>query len=168
MTSPSARPLLLPYNERWQPGIVEVIKAVYDEFRLTWDPDAYHRDLYTIVETYVDTGGFFTVLVVRGGVIGTVAGLDMGEAAEIERLYLATDYRGRGYGRLMTEHFLDWARWTGHEKVIAWSDKRFDIAHRMYERMGFSLVGDRVLDDPDESPEWGFELSLGPAPRALK
>jgi hypothetical protein len=30
----------------------------------------------------------------------------------------------------------------------------------MYKRMGFSMTGDRVLDDPDESPEWGFELAL--------
>ena len=44
-------PQLLPYEDRWQPGIAAVIKAVYDEYRLTWDPDDYHRDLYTIQET---------------------------------------------------------------------------------------------------------------------
>jgi hypothetical protein len=29
--------------------------------------------------------------------------------------------------------------------------------------MGFTVIGDRVLDDPDESPEWGFELVLDPS-----
>ena len=168
LSAPEAAPQLLPYDDRWQPGIVDVIKSVYDEYRLTWDPDKYHRDLFTVRETYIDTGGFFSVLVLRGGVIGTVSGLDRGGEAEIERLYLAKEHRGRGYGRLMTEHFLDWARSTGHRNVIAWSDKRFDDAHRMYERMGFSLIGDRILDDPDESPEWGFELRLDPVQEAFQ
>lgn len=162
MSAPEAAPQLLPYHDRWQPGIVAVIKSVFDEYGLTWDPDSYHRDLYTVKETYIDTGGFLTVLVAEGSVIGTVAGLDRGEEAEIERLYLDRDHRGRGYGRLMTEHFLDWARGTGHRKAIAWSDKRFTVAHRMYERMNWSRVGDRVLDDPDDSPEWGFEFVLQP------
>jgi len=153
-------PQLLPYKDRWQPGIAAVIKAVYDEYRLTWDPDDYHRDLYTVQETYIDTGGFFSVLVLDGRVIGTVCALDRGAEAEIERLYLHRDHRGRGYGRLMTEHFLEWARATGHPKAIAWSDKRFNDAHEMYKKMGFTVIGDRVLDDPDSSPEWGFELDL--------
>lgn len=160
MNPTEAAPRLLPYDDAWQPGIAAVIKSVYDEYRLTWDPDEYHRDLYTVRETYIDTGGFFSVLVLRGGVIGTVAGLDRGEDAEVERLYLARDHRGQGYGRLMTEHFLDWARSTGHRKAVAWSDKRFEDAHHMYMRIGFTAVGDRVLDDPDKSPEWGFELDL--------
>ncbi len=153
-------PRLLPYENRWQPGIVSVIKSVYDEYELTWDPDEYHRDLYTVRETYIDTGGFFSVLVLDDVVVGTVSAFDRGDDAEIERLYLLKSYRGRGYGRMMTEHFLDWARATGHNRAIAWSDKRFADAHAMYKQMGFSLVGDRVLDDPDESPEWGFELNL--------
>jgi putative acetyltransferase len=154
-------PRLHPYEDRWQPGIAAVIKSVYDEYALTWDPDDYHRDLYSVQETYIDTGGFFSVLVASDEqVIGTVSALDRGETAEIERLYLLNHHRGRGYGRLMTEHFLKWARSKGHGKAIAWSDKRFTDAHEMYKRLGFSVVGDRVLDDPDESPEWGFELSL--------
>jgi len=153
-------PLLIPYKDLWQPGIATVIKCVYEEYGLTWDPEDYHRDLYTVQETYIDPGGFFSALVHNDTVIGTVAGLDKGADGEIERLYLLKRYRGRGYGRLMTEYFLEWARMKGHRRAIAWSDKNFTDAHQMYKRMGFSLIGDRVLDDPDESPEWGFTLNL--------
>lgn len=153
-------PRLIPYKDFWQPGIAIVIKGVYEEYGLTWDPDDYHRDLYTVQETYIDSGGFFSALVHNDTVIGTVAGLDRGEEAEIERLYLLRRYRGRGYGRRMTEYFLNWARIKGHRRAIAWSDKNFTDAHQMYKRMGFALIGDRVLDDPDESPEWGFKLNL--------
>ena len=156
-----AAPRILPYEDRWQPGVAAVIKSVYEEYSLTWDPDSYHRDLFTIQETYINTGGFFSVLVLDDDVIGTVSALDRGDYAEIERLYLLQEHRGRGYGRLMVEHFLEWVRSTGHGRAIAWSDKRFNDAHEMYKAMGFSVVGDRVLDDPDESPEWCFELDLG-------
>ena len=86
--------------------------------------------------------------------------LARGAEAKIERLSLHRDHRGRVYDRLMTNHFLNWARDTGHPKAVAWSDKRFNDAHEMYKKMGFTVVGDRVLDDPDNSPEWGFELDL--------
>jgi GNAT superfamily N-acetyltransferase len=161
MSAPTPTAQLLPYEDRWQPGIAAVIRTVYLEYNLTWDPDSYHRDLFTVQETYIDTGGFFYAFVLDDEVIGTVAALDRGADAEIERLYLLKEHRGNGYGRLMTEHFLEWARSTGHGKAIAWSDKLFNDAHEMYRRMGFSVTGDRVLDDPDDSPEWGFELVLG-------
>ena len=72
-----------------------MIKSVYDEYDLTWDPVDYHRDLYTIRETYIDTGGFFSALVLDGDVIGTVSALDRGADAEIERLYLLKGQIGR-------------------------------------------------------------------------
>lgn len=177
---------ILPYEDRWQPGAAAVVKAVFDEYGLTWDPDAYHRDLFTVRETYLDTGGMFSVLVLgeqladeapsHGGnpasavprpgqrrteVIGTVGGFDRGDAAEIERLYLLAEHRGRGHGRAMVEHFVRWASGRRFDRLIAWSDKRFENAHGLYQRLGFRLVGDRICPgDPDESPEWGFELDL--------
>lgn len=161
---------ILPYEDHWQPGAAAVVQAVFDEYGLTWDPDAYHRDLFTVRETYLDTGGMFSVLVLGepsaasgklARVIGTVAGLDRGDTAEIERLYLLTEHRGRGHGRAMVEHFVRWARQRGFDRLIAWSDKRFENAHGLYQRLGFRLVGDRICPgDPDESPEWGFELDL--------
>jgi hypothetical protein len=41
-----------------------------------------------------------------------------------------------------------------------WSDKRFADAHRLYERHGARVVGERVHDDPDQSHEWGLVLDL--------
>ncbi len=165
-----SRAHLLPYEDRWQPGAAAVVKAVFGEYGLTWDPDAYHRDLFTVRETYLDSGGMFSVLVLGepstasgepARVIGTVGGFDRGDAAEIERLYLLAEHRGRGHGRAMVEHFVRWASGRGFDRLIAWSDKRFENAHGLYQRLGFRLVGDRICPgDPDESPEWGFELAL--------
>jgi hypothetical protein len=41
-----------------------------------------------------------------------------------------------------------------------WSDKRFGPAHRLYGQFGAEVVGDRICDDPDKSPEWGLRIDL--------
>ena len=53
-----------------------------------------------------------------------------------------------------------WARRRGFERLIGWSDKRFEEAHGLYAKVGMGRVGERICDDPDKSPEWGFALAL--------
>ena len=78
--------------------------------------------------------------------------------AELHRLYLDAEQRGRGTGRALTEAALAWCRTRGIEELILWSDTRFDLAHRLYTRMGFRLTGERTLpDDANQSREYRFE-----------
>ena len=42
--------------------------------------------------------------------------------------------------------------------IEIWSDKRFVDAHRLYQRFGASVVGERICHDPDRAPEWGMIL----------
>lgn len=152
---------------RWAQGAIDVVRAVYDEYGFTWEPDGYHRDLFTVAETYLHTGGGFWVLVEGERVVGTVAALDRGDGVvEGERLYLLRERRGRGEGERLVRHLLDWARAAGFRRFVGWSDKRFAEAHALYEKIGMVRVGERVLDDPDESPEWGYELDLTSWPAA--
>jgi hypothetical protein len=41
-----------------------------------------------------------------------------------------------------------------------WSDKRFEDAHRLYQKLGAEVVGERICHDPDQSPEWGLLLPV--------
>jgi hypothetical protein len=41
-----------------------------------------------------------------------------------------------------------------------WSDKKLLDGHRLYEKVGAVLVGERLCHDPDQSPEWGLVLDL--------
>ena len=48
----------------------------------------------------------------------------------------------------------------GGAATLFFTDKRFDDAHRLYERFGARVEAERVHDDPDSSHEWGLVLEL--------
>ena len=152
---------IVGWEPRWQQGAIDVVRAVFDEYRFTWDAADYHRDLFTVPETYLATGGGFWVLLAEERVVGCIGAKDRGDrVVEGERLYLLAERRGRGEGERLVRHMIAWARTRGFEQLIGWSDKRFEEAHGLYAKVGMERIGERICDDPDESPEWGFALSF--------
>lgn len=161
-------------------AIQDVVHSVYDEYGFTWDPDEYHADLYDLAAFYLDCGDLFWVCEVGGKTVGCVAleffpavGGAIGTVTEqggkirvsgtdcsLERLYVHPTARRMGVGSALTKHAIAEAAARGCEAMELWSDKRFGDAHRLYGRFGAEVVGDRICDDPDVSPEWGLVLRL--------
>ena len=44
---------IMGWEPRWQQGAIEVVRAVFDEYHFTWDAEDYHRDLFSVAETYL-------------------------------------------------------------------------------------------------------------------
>ena len=130
-----------------------VVRAVYDEFSFTWDEHGYHADLRDVETSYAA----FFVAELNGRIVGT-AGLT--ERGSLERLYVLPAARGAGAGSALLAAVADEARRRGHQRLEIWSDKRFEDAHRLYQREGARVVDERVHDDPDSSHEWGLVLDL--------
>ena len=130
-----------------------VVRAVYEEFGFTWDEDGYHADLRDVERSYAA----FFVAEWGGRIVGTAGLTDHGS---LERLYVLREARGSGAGSALLQAVVDEARRRGHAQLEIWSDKRFTDAHRLYERRGARVVGERVHDDPDASHEWGLVLEL--------
>lgn len=130
-----------------------VVHAVYDEFGFTWDEASYHADLRDVEASYAA----FFVAELNGRIVGT-AGLT--GHGSLERLYVLPEARGSGAGSALLTAVADEARRRAHNRLEIWSDKRFTNAHRLYERHGARVVGERVHDDPDSSHEWGLVLEL--------
>ncbi|MBS1705067.1 MAG: GNAT family N-acetyltransferase [Armatimonadetes bacterium] len=162
-----------------EPGAAFVVKAVYDEYGFTWDPEDYHKDLYDLEEYYASPHRFFVAESEDGTVVGTSAlhifpRLPDGDEIEevegyrrilgcdcaLERLYVHPDHRRSGVGGALLQAVLDYATDRGCVAMEIWSDKRFEQAHRLYQRLGARVIGDRICHDPDQSPEWGLKLSL--------
>jgi len=161
-------------------GVVRVIHAVFDEYGFTWEEDGYHADLYDLEASYDAIGDRFYVAELDGAILGTAA-LEIfppnpgaagaivqvetyrrvsGTDCSVERLYVHPDGRRRGVGQALLAHVIGEARALGFGNMEIWSDKRFTDAHRLYQRFGAVVAGDRILDDPDESPEWGLYIPL--------
>jgi putative acetyltransferase len=161
-------------------GARRVIRAVYDEYGLTWEPERYHADLYDLEGHYLRPGFPFLVAEAEGRIVGTAA-LDLFEPVpgpagdttvldgtvriggcdcSLERLYVHPEARRQRIGLRLTEAVLAEARHRSRRLMEIWSDKRFVEAHRLYEKLGAKMAGDRICDDPDESPEWGLWLAV--------
>ncbi len=135
------------------PAAAAVVRTVYDEYGFTWDEGGYHADLLDVEGSYAA----FFVAEADGTIVGT-AGLS--EHGSLERLYVLPAARGAGAGAALLAAVAEEARRRGHEQLEIWSDKRLEAAHRLYQRHGARVVGERVHDDPDASHEWGLLLEL--------
>lgn len=169
------------------PAIQHVIRTVYEEYGWPWDPEDYHRDLMEFEANYLTDHSDFFVAVVDGQTVGAgglvvhptvpgpratvvrhqdqdrIAGTD----CEIVRLYLLAESRGKGLGKQLNNAILQAAKSRGCRAMEIWSDKRLHTAHRLYQSIGAVQVGERICDDPDESPEWGFFMDLtSPVPQS--
>jgi GNAT superfamily N-acetyltransferase len=140
-------------------GVIALIGRVFAEYGFVYDPTAEVQDLLRFAHHYEPPRGAFFVVRNAGLIVGSV-GVERLDAdtAELHRLYLDTELRGRRIGRALVEMVLDWCRAQGSSRVILWSDTRFDRAHRLYTRMGFLQTGARDLpDDVNGTREYGFE-----------
>ena len=151
-----------PYvRERHGDGPARVVEGVYREYGFTWEPLGYHFDVLFPEQAYAPPDHFFDVAVKDDEVVGTVGGALTDGVAELKRLYLSKSLRGLGVGRRLLDRFVDWARERGAARAILWSDKRFTDAHRLYERAGFRVTGDRICPgDPDNADEFGYARDL--------
>ncbi len=166
-----------PFRTGDEEGIVSTVREVFDEYGFSWDEKGYCSDLYDPTSNYLNLGGAFWVAESNEGrIVGCVAYLPHGflggvpgesvlvdgkvRAAatdcSLERLYLRPKARGYNLGQRLSETVRLKATESCKTAIELWSDKKLEHAHRLYERLGAIRIGDRICDDPDESPEWGF------------
>ena len=141
------------------PAVMLLIGRVFAEYGLLLMPVFEVPDLLQFDAHYTAPHGAFWVLRDDTRVVGCV-GVDRIDArtAELHRLYVDASQRGRGIGQRLVETVLDWARAQGLARVVLWSDTRFENSHRLYRRLGFAQLGERVVEgDINHSREYGFE-----------
>lgn len=74
----------------------------------------------------------------------------MEEETEAGELYIDTlsvlpDRQGRGYGKLLIQDFIQYASENKYKRVGLLVDNNNPLAKNLYERLGFSKVGDKIL-----------------------
>jgi GNAT superfamily N-acetyltransferase len=140
------------------PEIVALIGRVYAEYGFVYDPRVEVPDLFEFDAHYAPPHGAFFVARNAATIVGSVGVERLADGrAELHRLYLDAELRGRGSGRALVEAVLAWCRARRIAELILWSDTRFDLAHRLYLRMGFTITGERTLpDDANDTREYGF------------
>ena len=127
------------------------------------DPHDDLKDLRAPGSSFTGEGGAFWVLEDgRGRVCACVAAdFPVDGVAELHRLYVRPDRRGRGLGSSLVRRVERHARERGAGRMFFWSDTRFTDAHRLYGRLGYARTGERRdLGDVSNSSEYRFEKAL--------
>ena len=92
-------------------AVTGLIGRVFEEYGFVFDPATELPDLLAFERHYGPPKGAFFVARHGGQVVGSVGVERLSDsAAELHRLYLDADLRGRGLRRTLVEPVLDWCR----------------------------------------------------------
>ena len=111
--------------------------TVYDDIDTTRMFESYQED--KAVYFVVDVGG-----IVKGGAgIKALKNHD-GAVCELQKMYLSTDTRGKGYGKRLIERCLDAAKSMGYEQCYLETLSELKAAQNLYKHYGFDYLEDAM------------------------
>jgi putative acetyltransferase len=127
-----------------------------------FDPHGDMPDIVRPARSRMAREGRFLVVEDAAGRVCACIGIDFPGpgVAELHRLYVRPDMRGRGLGKLLTARTEAAARERGASRMTLWSDTRFASAHAMYAGLGYARGVTRSLGDVSGSREFFFEKAL--------
>ncbi|MCI0754289.1 GNAT family N-acetyltransferase [Teichococcus vastitatis] len=123
------------------------------------DVDGEVPELRALASHFRRAGGAVWVADRDGRITGMVAARPLGSdrAWEINKMYVEASERGSGLAHRLLGDAEAHAREQGAERLVLWTDTRFEAAHRFYEKRGYVRAGSiRILDDVSKSLEFRY------------
>ena len=160
----SNQPVIIrPFQDGDADAIIDLITQCYAEYGQKIELDTLDDDLLRIGQVYVEPRHTFQVMVDEDKIIGTVAVKTTAEGeVDLKRVFLNSDYRGRGLGKALSNWAIDWARRRGFRTMHIWSDVLYETAHHLYRGLGAEDTGERrSLGGINHVDEYYFRLDLG-------
>ncbi|WP_421988420.1 GNAT family N-acetyltransferase [Roseococcus sp.] len=139
---------------------IQLIGDAWREFPgVVFDVDAELPELRALASYFAEKGGQLWLSEGPEGPLGMVATRPMREdgAWEIGRMYVNHAARGTGLAHRLLDTAEAHAREHGAERMVLWTDTRFNAAHSFYEKRGYVRQGAiRILDDLSKSLEFRY------------
>jgi putative acetyltransferase len=144
--------------------VYRVAQAIFNDSRELEDSIAYYesihelKDMDDIQKNYFDNGGIFLVMTDNDQFIctGAVRKLE-DDVCELKRLWLLTEYHGRGLGYRMLQELLAFAKDKGYNRIRLETDPIAQIrALEFYKQAGFHEIPSYT----DRNDEAAMELEL--------
>lgn len=137
--------------------IYRVAHEIFNDPRSLEESIAYHeargelKDLDDIQQNYFDNGGIFLITLDDSQPVGTGAIRKFkDDICELKRLWLLTDYHGRGLGYRMIAELFSFAREKAYKRIWLQTDAVFQSrALDFYRRLGFYEIP-RYTDRTDD------------------
>jgi putative acetyltransferase len=141
MSGPAERVDIRSYEPADQAGFAQLVATVLTEYGFSVDP-ILEADLEHPETSYQSVW----VAIDNDRLVGSVAirFLDDVRTAELKRMYLQPEYRGRGLGRTLLNHAIRWAKDRGCQAIVLDTSTTMTAAQGLYESAGFSRTGTRT------------------------
>ena len=154
-------PTIRPGRDADAEAFIRLIGDAWAEYpNCVLDVDAEVPELRALAQHFEKVGGALWAAESDGGIVGMVATRplrDDDEAWEIGRMYVAKSARGTGLAHALLDGAERHAVEHGAQRMILWTDTRFEAAHRFYEKRGYVRAGSiRILDDISKSLEFRY------------
>jgi GNAT superfamily N-acetyltransferase len=157
-------PLLRPGRDDDAEGFIRLIGECWSEYPgCILDVDGEEPHLRALSTYFTQAGGTLWAAEHEGRIVGMAATRPMNQdsAWEICKVYVAKPARGTGLAHDLLGAAEAHARAAGAERLVLWTDTRFETAHRFYEKRGFVRQGSiRILDDISNSLEFRYAKPL--------
>jgi GNAT superfamily N-acetyltransferase len=136
---------------------IRLIGSAWAEYPgIVFDVDAELPELRALATHFAEKGGRVWLEAEGRGMIATRP-LREDQAFEICRLYVDKSARGTGLAQALLGTAEAHARAEGAERLVLWTDTRFEAAHAFYEKAGYVRQGAiRILDDLSKSLEFRY------------
>lgn len=143
---------------------IRLIGEAWGEYPgVIFDVDAELPELYRLASWFAEAGGRVWLAKEDGRALGMVGTRPLGADAafEICKMYVDRAARGSGLAQRLIETAEAHARAQGAQRMVLWTDTRFEAAHRFYEKQSYIRQGAvRILDDLSKSLEFRYAKPL--------
>ncbi len=131
-----------------QEEIYKLVKTVLENYGLKTNPLATDKDISDLENYYFKNNGWFAVLTNKGRIIGSYGIYRIDQSTcELRKMYLLSEFQGKGLGKLMMEDAFKKARELGYNEMFLETNQLLDKAINLYRRYGFVEVSSDHLSD---------------------
>lgn len=156
--------VLRPARDEDAEGFIALIGACWSEYPgCILDVDREVPELRSLASYFVGAGGAAWAAERDGRIVGMVGTRPLGtdKAWEICKVYVSKEMRGTGLAHRLLDIAEARALEGGADRLVLWTDTRFEAAHRFYEKRGYVRSGSiRILDDISNSLEFRYAKPL--------
>ncbi|MGD2253019.1 MAG: GNAT family N-acetyltransferase [Anaerolineales bacterium] len=111
------------------------------EYGIDFDVEEKVAQDMTELGMFMPPDGRLTLVTLESELVGLGCLRRIGEeVAEIKRMYLRPNFRGRGIGRELLEYLVEEAKLLGHKTIRLDSARFMDVAHSLYRSFGFKDI----------------------------
>lgn len=122
--------------------LLEYGNFMYDELGLTAGKDSFSREISSFPgEKYAAPEGTFFLALYNNEPAGCIGLRKFDDVScEMKRMFVRPEYRGKGIGIKLCDHFLETAREFGYQRVLLDTNKEMPEAVSIYNKLGFEAI----------------------------